>query len=237
MNNQSKVLSALTSQVGRKILTGITGVLLVLFIIGHLSGNLTLLSNDPLVFNTYAKFLHSFGTLVYVVEVALALVILLHAYIGIAIAIRKRKARAAGYEVYKSKGGASKQSISSRTMVYTGIILLVFLVIHIVQFRFGAGVHEGYAVTIKGDESRDLYRLVYETFQNLGWVIFYVAVMLLLGFHLRHGVWSALQSLGAMKPRYSKVIYGIALLLGLVLAVGFLILPIYIFLRHQGGAL
>lgn len=237
MNNQSKVFSALTSQVGRKILTGITGVVLVVFIIAHLSGNLSLLSSDSLPFNTYAKFLHSFGTLVYIAEIALGALILLHAYIGITIAFRKRKARAVGYQVYNTKGGPSRQSLSSRTMVVTGIVLLVFLVIHIVQFRFGAGIHEGYAVTIKGDESRDLYRLVNETFQNLGWVIFYVAVMLLLAFHLRHGIWSALQSLGAMKPRYSRTIYSIAFILGALLAIGFLILPVYIYLRHQGGAL
>ena len=236
MNNQPKLLAALTSQVGRKILTGVTGVLLVLFVIGHLSGNLTLLSRDPSVFNTYARFLHRFGTLVYVVEVGLAAVILLHAYLGIALAMRTARARKNGYEVYKSKGGPSRQTLASRTMVYTGIILMVFLVIHIVQFRFGPSTDLGYVVDIKGEESRDLYRLVYETFRNIWWVIFYVGVMILLGFHLRHGVWSALQSLGAMKPRYSKVIFSLALLFGVLLAVGFLILPIYMYVISQGGA-
>lgn len=227
MNQESKLFTALSSHVGRKLLTGITGVMLVVFIIAHLSGNLSLLSNNPEVFNRYAAFLHGFGTLVYVAEVGLALLFLLHAYLGIAIYVRKKKARKEGYEVYKSKGGQSKQSIASRTMIWTGMILLIFLVIHIVQFRFGAY----YDVILDGERSRDLYRVVMETFANPVWVIIYVAVMVLLGFHLRHGVWSALQSLGAMKPRYTPVIYTLALILGLLLAVGFLILPIWIYLK------
>ena len=111
MNNQPKLLAALTSQVGRKILTGVTGVLLVLFVIGHLSGNLTLLSRDPSVFNTYARFLHSFGTLVYVVEVGLAAVILLHADIGIAIALRKARARKNGDESTRARGGPADRPL------------------------------------------------------------------------------------------------------------------------------
>jgi succinate dehydrogenase / fumarate reductase cytochrome b subunit len=234
MNNQSKLLAGLTSQVGRKLLTGITGVLLVLFVIGHLSGNLSLLSSDPNVFNKYSAFLHGFGSLLYVVEIGLALVILIHAYIGIAISMRKRQARKQGYEVQRSKGGPSKQSISSRTMIFTGLILLIFLVIHLKQFRFGPGIHEGYSTMADGKELYDLHKLTAETFQNIGWVIVYVGVMILLGFHLRHGIWSALQSLGAMRPKYTPVIYSLALILGILLAVGFLILPIWLYMK--GGA-
>lgn len=233
MNNQTKLLTALTSQVGRKLLTGITGVLLVLYVIAHLTGNLSLLSSDPNAFNKYGAFLHSFGTLFYLIEIGLALVILIHAYIGISIAIRKRKARKQGYQVYNSKGGPSKQSLSSRTMIITGSILLLFLVIHVAQFRFGPGVRDGYSVTVDGKVMHDLRRITFETFAHEGWVIFYVGVMLLLGFHLRHGIWSMLQSLGAMRPSYSPLIYGLALILGILLAIGFLLLPIWI---HFNGA-
>jgi succinate dehydrogenase / fumarate reductase cytochrome b subunit len=229
MNQQSKLLSGLTSQVGRKVLTGITGVLLVLYVIAHLSGNLSLLSHDHDAFNKYGAFLHSFGTLFYLIEIGLAVVIILHAYIGIAIALRKRAARKQGYQVYNSKGGTSKQSVSSRTMIITGLVLLAFIIIHVAQFRFGPGPSAGYSVMIDGKEVHDLRRITFETFQHVGWVIMYVGVMLLLGFHLRHGIWSALQSLGAMRPRYSPIIYSLALLLGVLLAIGFLALPIWIY--------
>jgi len=231
MNQQSKLLSGLTSQVGRKILTGITGVLLVLYVIAHLSGNLSLLSSDHNAFNKYGAFLHSFGTLFYLIEIGLAVVILLHAYIGISIALRKRQARKQGYQSYSSKGGNSKQSMSSRTMAITGTVLLLFIIIHVIQFRFGPGPAEGYSVLIDGKEVHDLRRVTFETFQHIGWVALYVGVMLLLGFHLRHGIWSALQSLGAMRPRYSPVIYSLALILGILLAIGFLVLPIWIYIN------
>lgn len=229
MQTQSTFMSALTSQVGRKILTGITGVLLVLFVIGHLVGNLQLLSTDPVPFNAYGQFLHGFGLLFYLVEVALGATILLHAFIGISIWRKKKRARKNGYAVQKSKGGASKQSLASRTMIVTGSVLLLFLVVHIIQFRFGSPE----IIELNGKPAHDLHSLVMSTFSNIGWVVFYVCVMLLLGFHLRHGIWSAIQSLGAMKPRWSKGIYGVALLLGVLLAVGFLFLPIIIYVRQM----
>jgi succinate dehydrogenase / fumarate reductase cytochrome b subunit len=239
MSQHTKLLDALTSQVGRKLLTGITGVLLVTFVIGHLAGNLQLLFPDPEPFNRYTLTLHNLGELLIIVEIGLALLILVHAYIGIAIFLRKQKARKDGYAVYKSKGSPSKQSLSSRTMAITGTILLLFLVIHIVQFRFGPDISSGFVTQIDGKEARDLHRLVVETFANpqtgIFWVIFYVGVMVMLGFHLRHGIWSALQSLGAMKPRFSTTIYSIAFFLGLLLAVGFLVLPIWVHFAYKGA--
>ena len=228
MKTQSKLLKMLTSQVGRKVLTGLTGFFLVVFVIAHLLGNLQLLNNDGgEAFNLYGYTLHSFGLLLYIMEIGLAVTILLHAYVGVSIWWRKRIARKRGYSVYKSKGGESKQSIASRTMIYTGVILLIFTVIHLLHFRFGEDVR----TVIDGNSVHDLNYLVEQLFSQIGWVIFYVGVMLLLGFHLRHGIWSALQSLGAIKPRWSKTIYSIAFLLGALVAVGFLILPIIIYLR------
>ncbi len=226
---QSRILSVFSSQVGRKLLTGITGISLVLFVIVHLAGNLQLLSADPEPFNAYGKFLHDFGSLLILAEIGLGAIFLIHAAIGISIWWRKRKARGSSYGKYKSKGGPSKQSVSSRTMIITGSVLLVFLVIHLIQFRFGADP----GTTIDGEQARDLYFLVEQVFSNIAWVIFYSGVMILLGFHLRHGVWSALQSLGAMKPSLSKVIYSVAAIAGVLLSVGFLILPILIYLRLQ----
>ena len=232
MSTHAKFVDALSSQVGRKLLTGITGVLLVAFAISHLSGNLALLQNSPDAFNRYTEFLHGFGGLLIIVEILLGLLILLHAYLGIAIAVRRKKARAKGYEVYKSKGGDSRQSVSSRTMAITGTILLLFLIVHVIQFRFGPNIEQGFITTLDGKEARDLQRLVVETFRNIWWVIFYVGATILLGFHLRHGIWSMIQSLGLMKPRLSPLIYSLALVIGVLLAVGFLVLPVWLYLRE-----
>ena len=214
----------LFSQIGRKVLSGITGLGLTLFVLVHMSGNLAYFSGND-AYNTYSHFLLSLGPLLYVIEAGLVLFILLHAYIGVSVYLGKKRARPQKYGRYNSVGGPSKQSLSSRSMIVTGVILFVFLVIHIKSFKFGAW----YETTVDGESMRDLARLLTEKFQSPWYTFGYVGVMLLLALHLRHGVWSALQSLGATKPRLTPLIYSIGALLAVLIAVGFFILPLWIF--------
>ena len=109
----------------------------------------------------------------------------------------------------------------------TGVILGVFLVLHLVSFKFGT-FYEA-AETIDGEPVRDLARLLNEKFQSPVYAFGYSGVMLLLALHLRHGVWSAFQSLGATNPRLTPLIYTLGALVGLLIAVGFFILPLWIF--------
>lgn len=110
-------------------------------------------------------------------------------------------------------------------MIITGIILMVFLVIHLWSFKFGTY----YETTLDGKPVRDLARLVTEKFQSPFYTFGYVAIVLLLALHLRHGVWSALQSLGATNPRLTPLIYSIGAIIGLLIAIGFFVLPLWIF--------
>lgn len=223
----SKFAAFFTTGIGRKYLTGVTGLLLVGFVIAHLLGNLVVFAGDDgEAFNAYGHFLHGLGPAFYAIEVALLGVILLHAYLGVQIWLGKRRARPVDYKKYQSVGGASKQTLSSRSMIVTGVVLLVFLVIHVWSFRFGAFYETSLST---GEAVRDLYRLVVEKFQSPLYAFGYVIVMILLGFHLRHGIWSALQSLGAMRPSLAPAIYSAALVLAVLLAFGFLVLPLYIF--------
>jgi succinate dehydrogenase / fumarate reductase cytochrome b subunit len=119
-------------------------------------------------------------------------------------------------------------------MIITGVILLVFIILHIAQFKFGPGVAEGYVATVDGKEVRDLHRLVVETFRQPIWAVGYMGVMVLLGLHLRHGFWSAFQSLGMINPRLSGVISLIGVALALLLAVGFLGIPLWILVDPMG---
>jgi len=218
------LLKALKSQVGRKILTGITGVGLIIFIIGHLAGNLTLFG-DAQAFNEYTYTLESMGVLLYIVEAGLAFFFLLHAYIGISIWWNRRKARPEGYEKYQTKGGPSHQTWASRSMIFTGIVLLVFLVIHIDTFKLG----ETATVINDGTEMRNLQALVVETFQNPIYAFGYTFVMILLGFHLKHGFWSAFTSLTMKHKKYSAAIYTVGIAFAILMAVGFLFIPLYIY--------
>ena len=215
----------LRSSVARKLVNGLTGLLAMLFIIAHLAGNLTLLGGRD-AFNTYAESLHRLGALVYVAEVGLLVLFGAHAVSAIQVYLHKRAARRTRYAVARTKGPPSHQTLSSRTMIVTGTVLLVFLVWHVIQFRFGTY----YTTVLDGAEVRDLYRLVWEVFQRPVWVATYVAVMILLGFHLRHGFWSAFQSIGLLNAGVRPFAYGAGAVFAVLMAIGFLILPLYMML-------
>ena len=226
-------LDALKSQVGRKILTGVTGIGLIIFIIFHLIGNLTLFG-DAQTFNEYTYALESLGWILYILEAGLATAFLLHAYVGISIWWNRRKARPEGYVKYQSKGGPSHQTWAAKSMIFTGIVLLVFLVIHIDTFKFGATD----MITLpSGEEARDLKELVIATFQQPLYAFGYTAVMILLGLHLGHGFWSAFTSLTMKHKEYSTIVYTIGVIFAILMAVGFLFIPLYIYFAGPDAAL
>lgn len=222
----------LNSPIGKKLITGITGLGLTIFVLMHMIGNLSMFSGDD-AYNLYAHFLMSLGPLLYAIEAGLLLFFLAHVVNGFKIWLGKRKARPQAYAVYKSAGGPSMQTPASRSMIITGIILLVFTVFHLISFKFGPGGpgngDAAYLTTIDGVEMRDLAKLVREKFATSWYTFGYTAIMLLLVTHLRHGVWSALQSLGAMRPSLSPVVYTIGGLLGLGIGLGFIVMPLAIY--------
>lgn len=223
------LLKAFNSTVGRKLVMGISGLGLVLFVVVHLVENL-LLYMGPEGYNGYVETLHGFGAVLIAAEVGLALLIVLHAVLAIRITKTNHDARGhQRYAVSRTKGDPSRSNIASRNMIWTGLLLLGFLVLHIWQFRFGPGMPEGYVAQVASHPARDLYRLVVETFHNPIYVGIYVAVMLFLGLHVRHGFWSAFQSLGTMTPQLSKPLYCVGFLLGAALAIGFLMIPLWFY--------
>ena len=222
----------LKSPIGKKLITGITGLGLVIFVLMHMIGNLSMFSGDD-AYNEYAHFLASLGPLLYTIEIGLLIFFLAHVVTGIRIWNGKRKARPQRYAVYKSAGAPSLQSSSSRSMAITGVILLVFTIFHLISFKFGPGgpgnADASYLTVIDGVEMRDLALLVREKFATVWYTFGYTAIMLLLIVHLRHGVWSALQSLGAMRPSLTPVIYTLGGLIGLGIGLGFIVMPLAIF--------
>jgi succinate dehydrogenase / fumarate reductase cytochrome b subunit len=222
----------LRSPVGKKLITGITGLLLTGFVIVHMVGNLAMFSGSE-AYNEYAHFLMSLGPVLYLFEFGLVAFFVFHIVNGIQIAIGKRRARPVAYDTYKSAGGMSRQTSSSRSMIITGVVMAVFLVLHIASFKFGPGgpgnADAAYMTSIDGVEMRDLAKLVEEKFSTPLYAFGYMAVMLLLVIHLRHGIWSALQSLGAMRPSLTPVVYTIGSLIGVLIGLGFIALPMAIY--------
>lgn len=228
-------LKALKSQVGRKYITGITGVGLMIFIIEHLYGNLLLFA-DSQAYNIYTHDLEQMGWLLYIAEAGLALFFIYHAYLGISIYLNRRKARPKGYNKYKSQGGPSHQTISAKTMIFTGVIILIFLVLHLNTFKFG----NPKMIPVPGhpgQQMMDMKALVINTFQSPLYTFFYAFVMILLGFHLGHGFWSAFTSLSMKHKKFSSYIYTIGVIFAVVMAVGFLFIPVYIYATGGHGAL
>lgn len=228
-NSTSRLRALVTSPVGKKVTTGITGLGLVLYVLMHMVGNLSYFSSDPDAYNRYSAFLLSLGPLLYAIELGLLAFFLFHIVLGIDIFLGKKRARRAAYEKYQSAGKPSRQTISSRAMIVTGLVLLVFLVVHVLSFKYGPGVSEGYVATVDGQPVRDLKRLLEEKFHNPFYAFGYPAVMVLLALHLRHGIWSAFQSLGATKPRLTPFIYAVGGVLATLIALGFLVLPLWIY--------
>jgi len=212
------------SSVGKKVITGLTGFFLIGFVVVHLLGNLTLLLG-PGPFNGYAHFLENLGHgwLVIVMEAGLIAVFLLHIVAGVTVATRdKWAARRAGYKYAANAGGKSRKTLSSRSMIVSGIILALFVILHVRLFKFGAHEMDAHGV-------KNLYKTVVTVFKNPVFTGFTVLSMILLGFHLRHGFWSAFQSLGWTKDASLPLLTRIAAIVAVVLAAGFLAIAIMAF--------
>jgi len=218
------------STIGKKLLLGITGLSWVLFAIGHMIGNTTLLLSNPEPFNKYAHFLISLGTALYVIEAILAASLLIHIYYAVTVTLDNWKARPKNYNMYKKAKGVSKRGFATASMIWTGVLLIIFLVIHIINFKYGTY----YTTTIGGQEVRDLYRTVYEYYSNPISVAYYTIMMVLLGTHLSHGFWSAFQSLGISGDRFTPLIYKTGWVVAVIVGAGFILIPLYIYL--MGGA-
>ncbi|NOX90181.1 MAG: succinate dehydrogenase cytochrome b subunit [Calditrichaeota bacterium] len=225
----------LASSLSKKIYMSIAGLVWSAFLLVHLLGNLQLLNPDRDPFNKYSYFLtHQTGEFIYLAEFLLAFFFITHFLYAIWVQIGNWRARPHGYSMVRWAKNTSKRSLGSVTMIYTGALVLIFLVLHLIHFKYGEVVYytpKGYTHQI-----RDMYFTVMEFFKNPVNVFFYVAVMVLLGFHLSHGAWSAFQSLGLSGKRFTPFIYTIGVLFAIVVAVGFVFLPLWIYFT-RGGAL
>jgi len=215
---------AFSSSIGSKLLIALTGIGLLLFLIGHLSGNLLFLVG-PAAFNQYGHTMVN-NPLIYLIEAGLLAVFLLHVYKTVRLYTGSRAARPVPYARKEWAGAPSRKTWASSTMILSGIVTFAFVVLHLRAFKFGPWyeAENGF---------RDLYRLQLEIFSSPAYVTFYCVSMVVIGFHLWHGVASAAQSLGIDHPRYTPKILWIGRAVAVLIAGGFFFLPIYTYL--MGG--
>ncbi len=205
-------INMLESSVGKKLMMAVTGFGFVLFLAGHLAGNLTLFGGKSAFLN-YAEHLHSLGPLVTVAEFGLLFMALIHISVGLTLFLQNRKARPVRYKVDKRAGG---RTLGSSTMPYTGILLLAFIITHLLNFHFV-------------DKSRlNIFDIVSGTFSNPLYVAGYIFAMVVAAIHVSHGFWSAFQTMGLNHGKYMPLIKTAGIVFALAVGIGFGSLPIVV---------
>lgn len=204
------------SSIGRKILMAVSGLILIGFVIGHLVGNLQVFQ-DPDHLNGYAEFLRKTGPLLWVARIVIIAAVLVHVWAGVVLSLENQAARPEGYGVQHT----IRATLASRTMKWTGLVVLAFLIYHLAHFTWGAAQaqtfkdnlpiytmqHEyrvaGFPVIAAGERVHDVHSMVILGFQHVGVSLFYIVAVGLLSFHLRHGFDSMFQTLGLRSSRWS----------------------------------
>jgi len=221
MSQRSGVFS---SSVGQKLVIGITGFLLFLYLLIHIAGNLIVFLG-PQAFNRYAYVMEYGNPLLPAIELGLLLVVLIHIYKTVRMFIGNQEKRPVNYDMKKRAGKPSRKNFASSTMIASGLLLLVFLLIHVKAFRFSPE----YEWPAGG---RDLYRQELEALQNPLVVGFYLLAMAAVGSHLWHGIASSLQSLGVDHPVWTPRILGAAKLIAFLIAGSFMVIAVWAYLQQ-----
>lgn len=225
----SWVSKTFNSSLGRKLIMALTGLFLILFLIGHVSGNSLLFKNDGgEAFNQYATFMTT-NPFIKVLSYLTYISVLGHVIYSIIITSRNRKARPVPYAM---RDAAANSSLSSRNMGILGTLILIFLVIHLQGFWYQ--MHWGNLPYVEygGEQHKDLYSIVVFAFQELWIVALYVVSMVFLGFHLSHGFASAFQTLGLNHKKYTPVIKKLGLIFSIVVPAIFAAIPLYLYFSN-----
>ena len=218
----------ITSTIFRKGIASLSGLFLVTFLLGHLAGNLQLFIpgvEGQTQFNKYALFMTT-NPIIKILSFITYFAVLLHIAITLYLVIQSKKARPLRYAVTNNQ---ENSTWSSRNMAVLGTVLMLFLIIHLRSFWYE--MHFGdmpYQYLEDGTKIKDLYLITTSAFQNPIYTIFYVLCMGALSLHLKHGVESAIQTIGLKTPNYEKLFKYVAMSIALVIPAVFASIPIYL---------
>jgi succinate dehydrogenase / fumarate reductase, cytochrome b subunit len=209
----TRALTFYSSSLGKKVVMAITGLILVGFVIGHVLGNLQVfLGAGPM--NAYAALLKANPTLLWGVRLVLLAAVGLHIVAAVQLTRLSQRSRPEGYH-YKD---VIQADYAARTMRWSGPIIAVFVIYHLLHFTTGT-VHPHF-------DAHDVYRNVIIGFRAWPVAVFYVIAMVALGFHLWHGVWSMFQSLGLNNPKADTTLHRLAVVAALAITIGFIVIPV-----------
>ncbi|MBI3493951.1 MAG: succinate dehydrogenase cytochrome b subunit [Acidobacteria bacterium] len=214
------------SSVGTKIVIGITGVALFLYLLIHIAGNL-LVFFGPAVFNRYAYVMEA-NPLLPIIEIGLLLIFLIHVYKTVRMFLANQAARPVRYAMKRRAGAPSRKSLASSTMIVSGLWLLTFIVIHVKAFKEGWSTEYPWP-----DGGRDLYRQEMETLSNPLVVGFYVLSMVVVGSHLWHGIASAVQSLGLDHSKWTPRVVIAGKVIAVLIAGAFMVIAVWAYMSQS----
>jgi succinate dehydrogenase / fumarate reductase, cytochrome b subunit len=206
------LIKTVGTSVGKKLLMALTGLAFCGFLTAHLAGHLTLYGGAD-AFNSYAEHLHSLGLLITAAELVLLALFLVHVLTGLILFFQNLQARPQRYKVDRSAGG---RTVGSRTMPYTGVLILLFIIYHLMNFHFVDKSHT------------TIFAIVSGAFASPVRMVLYIAAMVVVAVHVSHGFWSLFQTFGANHPKYMPAIRLLGLLFAVVLGVGFGFIPVYV---------
>jgi succinate dehydrogenase / fumarate reductase, cytochrome b subunit len=213
------------SSVGRKMVVAVTGVILLLFVVGHLLGNLQIYLGQEWI-NAYAQHLRDLGPLLWMIRAFLLVSVILHIYFTILLAIENKRARP---EAYRDRNYV-KASWASRHMVVSGLIVLAFIIYHLAHFTFRATDSRFALLNPDVHGHYDVFSMMVYGFQNVYVSAFYIVGLFLLTLHLIHGSSSFFQSLGFNNERLTPKLAVGGRIFAWLLFVGYTSIPVAVML-------
>jgi succinate dehydrogenase / fumarate reductase cytochrome b subunit len=220
----------LGSSIFRKQVIALTGLVMIGFVLVHLSGNL-LIYAGPDVFNGYSANLHKLGALLWVARFGLIAAFVLHVWLTLLLVKENRAARPQAYEVDDPKGD---RAFAAAVMKYTGLFIAAFLLLHLYDFTFGSKTGpQSVIAAVDAGKSLGLFGLVWNSFKftdPIGWirVPIYIIAVSCVGMHLSHAIQSVFQTFGFHHARFTPLIRHASLVIGALVALAFAMIPIYV---------
>ena len=208
------------SSIGKKQIVAVTGLFMILFLVGHLAGNL-LLFLGPEVYNAYAHKLAGLRPGLYVIEIGLVIVFIVHILVTAWTVWENIQARPINYAVIKP---SEQRSLATKLMPYTGTYLLAFVLYHLFDFTFTE--HEGGRSILVNGQSYGLFGVVYNSFLDPIHSVLYIFAMFCLGFHLWHGVDSFMQTFGLKNEKYASIVEKTSHWFAALITVGYSSIPL-----------
>lgn len=196
--------------IAKKQFMAVTGLAFCLFLTSHLIGNLFVYGGKD-AFNAYVEHLHALGILIHIAEAGLIIFALIHIGMALILYFQNLAARPVRYKKNSNAGG---RTLASATMPYTGLFILVFIVVHLLSMKFA------------DHSTLTTFDVTAGVLAQPGYLVFYILSSIVVAFHVNHGVWSGFQSFGASHPKYMPIVRGFGILFSLIVGAGFGFIPI-----------